>query len=412
MTINPTRIRHLTFIFSIGLLAACSKPSPGPDNGNGTAETLGDPVINAYFPSSGNVGDTILIIGQNFSKLAKNNQVSFNPASAIPLVVVPGAKYDTMEVIVPSGANTGRLTVSVLSKTATGKDTFWITTGKWIRRADFPAGGRANAMAFGIGRKGYLGFGVVFGWLSQQDLWEYDPDLDHWTRKADCPSCPATTSFVVNNKAYVGFDISSNATAANQFYTYDPTLNSWSLKGNVNGEAITDAVSFVAANKGYITSNDFSFRFLMYDPSAGTWTQKNNFPVPRRSLASGFVINDELYLGGGHWDSITYKDLWKYSPALDKWTQLANAYSGSFPLTSFSLNGKGYWLLGNSYKGSGFYEYDPATNTWSMKKAFPGSAYKNEMSFVANNRAFVTGGIVYISAAHDTLSAETWEFVP
>ena len=374
---------------------------------------MGDPIINYYRPNSGNIGDTIYIVGQNFSKTAKNNQVNFNPALAVPIEVNIGAKYDTLEVIVPLGATTGRLTVSVLSKTVTGKDTFWITSGTWIRKADFPNGGRIYALAFGMGSKGYFGFGEPFGFIPEKDFWEFDPDLNKWTRKADCPSCEANTGFVIGNTVYVGFDNSATATASNTFHTYDPSTDSWSVKGSVPGEGISNAVSFAAAGKGYVTNRNFAYQFLVYDPASGIWTVNNNFPVPQRTSASGFVINDELYLGGGHWDSVTYADLWKYSPSSDKWTQLANAFSGSYPLTSFALNGKGYWLLGNGpYKGSGFYEYDPATNRWSMKKAFPGLAYSNEMSFVANNRGFVTGGSIFISLAHDSLSRETWEFVP
>src|SRR6185503_18531721 len=51
----------------------------------------------------------------------------------------------------------------------------------WTQKADFGGTGRAYAVGFSIGSKGYIGTGSSNG----KDFWEYDPATDTWTQKAD-----------------------------------------------------------------------------------------------------------------------------------------------------------------------------------------------------------------------------------
>src|SRR5262249_24884179 len=163
---------------------------------------------------------------------------------------------------------------------------------------------------------------------------------------------------------------------------YDPTADAWTLKASIPYGETIDVVGLAAAGKGYVITGFYSTQFLTYDPVLNTWTRKPDFPGPERTAASGFAINDEIYVrGGSSGQAVNYIDLWKYSPSTDKWTRLADAFSGGDGSTGFTLNGKGYRLMYFSSKGSGFYEYDPVTDKWAMKKAFPGIAYRGQLSF-------------------------------
>jgi len=399
--------RLSALIFLCLLFASCKKSQP-------PVESLGDPTIDYYFPNTGNVGDTVLIVGQNLSKTAKNNIIKFGgaEAAAFQSIVHPSPIADSLRVVIPAGASSAPLQLAVYSKHAVAKDTFYITTGKWIKRASFPPGGRFNGVAFSVGSKGYVGLGTGEGnpaGHELQDLWEYDPDANTWTRKADYPNgtIRQCTSFVIGTMAYVGFGTHTASPYANNYslYAYDPAADTWTVKASAPAFETDDVVGLAVNNTGYIITGFYSSQFLTYDQPSDTWTKKPNFPGGTRSQASGFVINNEVYIGGGNPGTIPYyNDFWKYSPLADKWTQLTNIPAVDFPAISFSLNGKGYW--GAPYYG-GFYEYDPTTNKWARKKPFPGIAYKYQMAFTVNNRAFVTCGLI-----DNGYSAETWEFVP
>ncbi|MEO5674560.1 MAG: kelch repeat-containing protein, partial [Chitinophagales bacterium] len=61
----------------------------------------------------------------------------------------------------------------------------------WVQKSDFgynasnvpEPSARNSAVGFSIGNKGYLGTGEDGG--PKKDFWEYDPDANTWTQKAD-----------------------------------------------------------------------------------------------------------------------------------------------------------------------------------------------------------------------------------
>ena len=67
-------------------------------------------------PDSGPVGTVVSITGTNFRTTPGNNQVKFNGTNA----TVNSASSTTLEVVVPDGATTGNVMVTVAEKSATG----------------------------------------------------------------------------------------------------------------------------------------------------------------------------------------------------------------------------------------------------------------------------------------------------
>jgi len=187
-------------------------------------EVLGDPSVDYFSPGLGDAGDTILVIGQNFSKTAKNNVVKFGlaDAAAFQCTAHPAPAADSLKVVVPAGASSAPLRLKVYSKQAISKDTFYVTTGKWIKRASLPGCGRFNGVAFAVCDKGYVGLGTGDGISpanERNDLWEYDPTADTWTQKANYPNgtLKKCTSFVINGKAYVGFGTQTTLSYLNNY---------------------------------------------------------------------------------------------------------------------------------------------------------------------------------------------------
>jgi N-acetylneuraminic acid mutarotase len=86
----------------------------------------------------------------------------------------------------------------------------------WTKKADFGGGVRWYATGFGIGSKGYIGTGgsTQYGITVQKDLWEYDPVLNTWTKKADFPGVARwyAVGFGIGMKGYIGTGQDSNFT--------------------------------------------------------------------------------------------------------------------------------------------------------------------------------------------------------
>jgi len=112
---------------------------PGTTNGLITVEVNGSlcqspgvftvpPVITSFSPSSGLAGSTVVISGSNFDPLPSNNVVAFNGANAY----VINRTLTSITVIVPSGATSGLISVSVNGITATSTSAFGIKQNQSI----------------------------------------------------------------------------------------------------------------------------------------------------------------------------------------------------------------------------------------------------------------------------------------
>ena len=108
----------------------------------------------------------------------------------------------------------------------------------------------------------------------------------------------------------------------------------------------------------------------------------------------------------------------KFPPKTPNWQQLANlptqrAYSFN-PL--FTIGGKVYVGGTNQEKSpEGFYyfkqlyEYDPATNFWTQKKDFPGTARSETTVAVLNDKAYVMFGVAQGRLSY---TSDAWEYDP
>jgi N-acetylneuraminic acid mutarotase len=227
--------------------------------------------------------------------------------------------------------------------------------------------GRAYAIGFSIGNKGYMGLGYLLDRLSNvtkeayfKGIREYDPLTDSWTRKANFPGIGLKNAFVftVGSKAYVGtggsvnLDADSSGILSNQFWEFNPIANTWTQKADFGGGQRTDAFAFSIGNKGYVGSGNLGLSdFWEYDVASDTWQQKKNLPSPRRSEAIGFALNGKGYLGLGLGSTnntsnsiVLLNDFWQYDPDKENPVQLtitqqSNAFNGSNQLLKLDTFG-------------------------------------------------------------------------
>ena len=120
-----------------------------------------------------------------------------------------------------------------------------------------------------------------------------------------------------------------------------------------------------------------------------------------RACATAFVVNDQVYVFAGR-DSTgaAHNDLWRYSPATDSWTQL-----GETPL-SHRVHAAACVKDGKVYMGLGFlgrygqdtcylrdwWEYIPATNTWTRLADYPNEYTDRATAFAGEGELYVGYG--------------------
>jgi N-acetylneuraminic acid mutarotase len=291
--------------------------------------------------------------------------------------------------------------------------------GDWIRKSDFEGVSRSGAVSFQIGERVFVGTGFD-GTYRLKDFWEYDAARNTWYRKADFPGVArnSAVAFSAGGKGYVGtgFD---GTNRLNDFWEYDPDANTWRQVADFLGDYPNEAryrygaVSLSLNNKGYVGSGYGSVEsnggandlkdWWEYDPGTNLWTQKTSIGGSKRSNAFSFVINGVGYLGGGSNNGTYPTDFWSYDATTDNWTALKplddpNNTDYDYAIqresaSTFVINGKGYLCVGtfSSIVGT-VWEYDVATDFWTQKTTFEGTARDAAVSFAVGSYGYITTG--------------------
>jgi N-acetylneuraminic acid mutarotase len=252
-----------------------------------------------------------------------------------------------------------------------------------------------------------------------------------WTQKATAPfSAFGASGFTVGNKAYVYIG------PANVFWEYDQASDSWTQRALFPGIPRSEAVGFAIDGKGYVcTGRSTSGSGLLlndlweYDTATNTWTQRADFGGTARSNAVGFTISAKGYVGTGVVAGVisctgARNDFWEYDPASDTWTEKAPVGGGGRGLAAgFALGNRGYIGGGSTFCGNipgttsglgDFWEYDPAYNTWSLKANIPGLLRESAVGFSIGEFGFIGGGIESGGALFPggDLLSDLWRYAP
>lgn len=335
---------------------------------------------------------------------------------------------------------------------------FDANTGNWVNQVDFPGGLRRNAIAFTIGNVAYVGggqsvdsIGSTAQFTPVNDFWAYDQTANTWTPKANLPTTfTAARTFTINGKGYLMRDNSTS------LWEYDPIANTWITRASFPGGARTGFSAFGFNGLGYVgcgrttadlkdfyvfnpTTNTWSAAPALWSdfgrshalavdlagsayllggqrgatpirdgvwrfgpattPAPDTWTQRPFLPATPREGAISFSIGTKGYLGGG--GSAT--DFWEYDPATQSWTARA-------PLPGpvdegFSIDGIGY--VTRPTAAGNFHAYDPATNSWSPRADLPGGARSQAASFAVEGKGYICSGSI-----GGTAQSDLWEYDP
>jgi N-acetylneuraminic acid mutarotase len=225
--------------------------------------------------------------------------------------------------------------------------------------------------------------------------------------------------------------------------------NPWVQKADFGGPGRHRATGISIANKGYMglghingTGIDINYKdWWQFDPASNSWSQKANFPLLIHGAVS-FSSDTRGYVGGG---STLSNEFYEYNPVMNTWSPIAPCPITPGDSQGFSVQNKGYVYLGNQLaefdpstnswsikptapisfgtwscsfgtESSGFvksgiylYEYKPASNEWIQRASFPGQMSNGSSAFSIENKGYVTCGYVGVLA---NVTDEVWEFNP
>ena len=161
------------------------------------------------------------------------------------------------------------------------------------------------------------------------------------------------------------------------------------------------------------------YTFECFGQVGDTWTQKSDFgfnlpngPMGRQGAAA-FSLGSKGYSGTGmNAGGNMQNDFWEYDPATNTWTQKANfGGAGRMYAVGFSIGLKGYIGLGNSALGSymnDFWEYDPLNNAWLQKSNFGGAGRMMATGFSIGSKGYIGTG----QSAVNQYEKDFWEYDP
>jgi len=203
----------------------------------------------------------------------------------------------------------------------------------------------------------------------------------------------------------------------------DDVIGNWSRSSDFDGNARSEAVTFVIGDYIYLTTGSTDrdrFKDLWeYNLTRQYWSQKADLPGVARNSAVAFAIGSKGYVGTGYDGSNRLNDFWEYDPSANQWVQKANFYgTARYDAVGFSISNKGYISCGfdgNYLKD--LWEYTPGATaadpgTWAQKASIGGTKRSAASAFVINNKAYVCSGNNNGSALNDLwmydASSDSW----
>ncbi|MCB0633240.1 MAG: hypothetical protein KDD15_26065, partial [Lewinella sp.] len=212
------------------------------------------------------------------------------------------------------------------------------------------------------------------GYLYNHNMrfFRYDPDQNIWHKLANRPASYDTHrifSAVYNNKVYMGYGRNSE-----DVYSCPGIRDWWVFDAGQNCDADSS-------------------------PSLNCWTERVA-TAPNRIDALGFTLGKKIYFGLGidytgcrKGIEVKLQDWWAYDPEIDAW-EPKKAFPGipGSPITSFTLNNKGYVYCNNG----DLWEYIPNTDEWQIRtrlQVYPPDDYNyyrnRALSFTVNGNEYV-----------------------
>ncbi|OOQ59701.1 Kelch repeat-containing protein [Mucilaginibacter pedocola] len=127
-------------------------------------------------------------------------------------------------------------------------------TDQWTQKSDYPGQAAEYLRGFTINGKAYMGTGYGMQYYGgpdaipqNKDFWEYNPSTDTWTQKADLPAIGRENviAFEINGSGYLGLGTNNNYDANyKDFWKYDATADKWTRMADYPGDGSFGVAAF------------------------------------------------------------------------------------------------------------------------------------------------------------------------
>ncbi|HMR19639.1 MAG TPA: kelch repeat-containing protein [Sphingobacterium sp.] len=184
--------------------------------------------------------------------------------------------------------------------------------------------------------------------------------------------------------------------------TTDTGPTEWVKSTVFTGDPRSNAAYFQIGDKGYIVGGILKNNARVNDAwqfSNSQWSPIADFPGEARHSAIGFSVGNKGYVGLGYNGTNALSDFYEYDPATNTWTEVTAELpvdKARYGAVAFSLGNAGYVGLGSTETGknlSDMYRFNPSTKTWTVVPAQFKSKRANAFAFVIGNKAYVGGGM-------------------
>lgn len=387
----------------------------------GTSFTIKNIQLTSFEPDTAFVPDQIITIkGENFNPLSANNKVTIKGVEA-PIVESSSTqiKVRIPASIIPANNlsffSNGEITVTSSTRSAKFDKKLEIyLKRRWTKMKDFPGNNRIAGIGFSIQDKGYIGLGYSGNAAGPyyKDFWEFNPNRDEWTQKADFPGTERMREsvFTLGNEGYAGLG-SANVNLMiesyfKDFYKYNPTTNAWTRIMDYPGKArasaaafVKDEIAFVGTGRskddGTSTDNTINDDFWSFNPSSGQWNTALKF-TSKIQFALGLTIGNSGYI-------YDYGQIREYGETT--WINKAYRTIGNFPeIVTFTIGTSAY-LMSSDFS-SPLLEYNKTTNQISTITIPEQIQCALPSVFTINNKAYIVCG------KQSSATKNVWEFDP
>lgn len=153
--------------------------------------------------------------------------------------------------------------------------------------------------------------------------------------------------------------------------------------------------------------------FVLRTPSSGSWNNLGSLPFSERKGSTVITTSDlwgSAYIIGGELaGGQTTNEMWQFSAQTNSW-QIRKAFPGAVRTGAigFAIGNKLYYGLGNAPNSLAsqlrdWWEYDTSTDQWTQKKNYPGTLRSMASAFSYQSSGLVTLGITWTPSGSNSL---------
>lgn len=268
--------------------------------------------------------------------------------------------------------------------------------------------GRASAAACVLNGKAYVFGGRDQSGKAHNDLWEYNPETNIWTKVAVCPGKQRVRAVAIgyNNALYLGLGFTNtnlfkDSCYLRDWWRYSPQTNTWdSLAEYIQGTTVSP-IPYVVGERLYTiygSNGGFSRTMIYYAPSNNTWTKEEDSSLRAKSGLGGCgaQVQGRCFYGLGF--NTSNLDQWyEVDLPTDKWTKRTFLSEKGRSLCACCGTDEYVYIFGGRcFRGeltggevfNEYYRYNVADDKWEFCGSMPCGRAENQIAFTLNGKAY------------------------